>query len=150
LLQTVVVDADGTAWFSVDHVEKNSKYYVGIDAEGVDTSDAVIPSTLASSYGSEDSTLVDADGTQYVVTGRSSSWGISGARFAIYVAIAIAAVVLIITLLMVTLNRIKKSKEKYTVRDDDDDDVLDDIDEDELRLQVMQELLEEAKRKNDK
>jgi hypothetical protein len=148
-LQTVVVDENGVAWFSVDHVEKNAKYYVGIAVEGVDTSEAIIPSSLASNYGADDgTTLVDADGTQYVVTGRSSSWGISGGRFAIYVAVVIGLVVLIVTLIMVTMNRIRKSKEKYTVPDEDDED--EPLDEDAIRLQVMQELLDEAQKKNKK
>jgi hypothetical protein len=149
-LQTVITDANGVAWFSVDHVEKNAKYYVGIDVEGVDTSEAIVPSSLASSYGADEgTTLVDSDGTQYVVTGRSSSWGITGARFAIYVAIAIAMVVLLVTLIMVTVNKLKKSKAKYTVPDVEEDEE-EPLDEDAIRLQVMQELLEETQRKNGK
>jgi hypothetical protein len=147
-LQTVIVDTDGIAWFSVDHVEENAKYYIGIQAKGVETANAIIPNSLAADYGADPgATLMDTNGTQYVVTGRSSSWGISGGRFAIYVAIAIAAIVLLVTLIMVTMNKIKKSKAHYASLADDDEPP---IDEEALRLQVMQELLEEAQNRKNK
>jgi hypothetical protein len=50
---------------------------------------------------------------------------------------------------MVTVNKLKKSKAKYTVPDVEEDEE-EPLDEDAIRLQVMQELLEETQRKNGK
>lgn len=150
-VQTVVVDEDGNAWFSLAKVSKRSNYYVGINVEGVTSADAIIPDSLHHEYGIDDTTyLMDANGTKYQITGRTSRWGITGGQFAIYVAIAIGAVVLIVTLLMITLNKMKQSKLKYdsmTKEDEAKKAARDEIDEGELRLKVMQELLEEAQHK---
>ena len=146
-LQTVMVDENGYAWFSLANVDAGQKYYVGMNVEGVDFYNAVIPDSLQDAHGI-DYTLTDANGTKYQVTGRSSRWGITGARFAIYVAIAIGGVVLLVTLIMVTLNKISKSKAKYAVPDQNNAPI--EIDEEAIRLQVMQEMLQETQEKQEK
>ena len=146
-LQTVMVDQNGYAWFSLANVDAGQKYYVGMNVEGVDFYNAVIPDSLQDAHGI-DYTLTDANGTKYQVTGRSSRWGITGARFAIYVAIAIGGVVLLVTLIMVTLNKISKSKAKYAVPDQNNAPI--EIDEEAIRLQVMQEMLQETQEKQEK
>ena len=78
---------------------------------------------------------------------RESSWGISGKQFALYVFIAIAAIVFIVTGVMITLNKINQSKAKYAAMAAADAEEFE-IDEEALRLQIMQEMLEETKRKN--
>lgn len=144
-LQTVMVDETGNAWFSLANVDSGTKYYVGINVEGVDKSNAVIPPSLEEAHGI-DYTLTDAQGEKYQVTGRFSSWGITGTQFAIYVALAFAGLVLLVTLVMVTLNKISKSKAKYRVPEQGESV---DIDEEALRLQILQEMLEEKEQKKD-
>lgn len=144
-VQTVVVDDDGYAWFRLGNISKKSDYYVGINAKGADTADAAVPATLVEAYGI-DYTLTDASGKSYQITGRSSRWGITGGQFATYVGIAVALVVLIVTLVMVTLNKLAKNKARYAVPQGDDTA----IDEDALRMQVMQEMLEEARQSKNK
>lgn len=149
-LVTVQVDADGRAWFPVSGVSKNETYYVAIEAEGIDHSEAIIPDSLQENYGVEYvQTLTDASGKQYAVGERVSRWGITGRQFAIYASVIIGGVVLIVAGLMVTLNKISRSKAKYAALAATDAAASADIDEDELRLQVMQELLKETKKKNE-
>ncbi len=148
-LHTVIIDANGVAWLNLPEVLKNGKYYVGINVSGKTIKDATIPATLYQEYGLTDetvATLTDAQGNYYEVGERTSSWGITGSEFMTYIGIILGGVVLVVTLLMVTLNKIRKSKEKYRVEkpEDDEDDDDDPIDEEELRVQIMRELLEET------
>lgn len=142
-LQTVMVDESGNAWFSLANVDSGTKYYVGINVEGVDKTSAVIPSSLEEAHGI-DYTLTDSSGQKYQITGRFSSWGITGTQFAIYVAIAFGGLVLLVTLVMVTLNKISKSKAKYSVSGESE---AVELDEEAIRLQVLQEMLEEKENK---
>ena len=144
-VQSVVVDDNGIAWFSVASVDKRTDYYVVVNTPEVEPENAVIPASLARDF-NLDSTLIGADGTQYKVTGRSSRWGISGKQFAIYAAIGLGALVFLVTLIMITLNKLAKSKAKYAVPPPDSSG---DIDEEALRLELMKELLEEKTEKKE-
>lgn len=143
-VQTVMIDDSGNAWFSLANIDAKTKYYIGINAAGLESADVVIPDTLTEEYGI-DYTLTDAEGTQYKITGRTSRWGITGKQFAIYVAIAVVLLILLIAAIMFTIHKFAKMKEQYPPSEDDNP-----IDEEALRLQVMQELLEEAEQKKDK
>lgn len=145
LIQTTIVDDDGMAWFSLANVDAKTNYYIGVNARGIDPHQAVIPDSLSKTYGA-DYTLTDSSGKQYQVTGRASRWGITGSQFTAYVGIAIGLVVLIVALVMITINKLAKNKAKYATPQGDDDV----IDEEALRLQVMQEMLEEARQLNNK
>lgn len=145
-LQTVVVDNDGVAWFSVAGVNERTDYYIGINVKGVDTSNARIPDSLQSDYGIDENTLMDESGTKYVVGGRTSRWGITGEQFAIYAAIGIGALVLIVSGVMITLNNINRNKNKWRAKAEKDK-AEDAIDEEALRLEIMKELLEAKDRK---
>lgn len=145
LIQTTIVDDDGMAWFSLANVDAKTNYYIGVNARGIDPHQAVIPDSLSKTYGA-DYTLTDSSGKQYQVTGRASRWGITGSQFTAYVGIAIGLVVLIVALVMITINKLAKNKAKYATPQGDDDV----IDEEALRLQVMQEMLEEARQSNNK
>ena len=145
LIQTTIVDDDGMAWFSLANVDAKTNYYIGVNARGIDPHQAVIPDSLSKTYGA-DYTLTDSSGKQYQVTGRASRWGITGSQFTAYVGIAIGLVVLIVALVMITINKLAKNKAKYATPQGDDDV----IDEEALRLQIMQEMLEEARQSNNK
>ena len=151
--ETVIVDNNGDAWFTVESVSKRTDYYVGINVEGVNTAEATIPHTMYEEYNIDpEYTLTDASGTQYAIGARTSRWGITGGQFALYVAIGIGALVLIVTLLMITLNKMKQSKLKYASMANEDKArkaARDEIDEDELRLKVMQELLGETRHEDE-
>lgn len=145
-LQTVVVDENGNAWFNLASIDEGTDYYIGINSEGVTTEDAVIPESLYSQYGIDEvSYLTDDEGTRYELTGRYSKWGITGKQFAIYVGIAVGLIVVIVTVVMITFNKMNKSKAKYMRRAKESKD--EPIDEDALRMEIMKEMLEESKAK---
>lgn len=149
-LSSAVVDESGYAWLPVSQLDQKKEYYVGINVEGADTANALVPDSMLESYGVDYiETLTDASGTQYQVGARESRWGITGKQFAIYAAIAIGAVVLIVTGVMITINKINRSKAKYAAMAEADAAADYDIDEDALRLQVMQEMLEEVRREKE-
>lgn len=144
---SVVVDENGYAWFPVEKIDQQKDYFVAINEEKADTSNAIVPDSMAQDYGVDhEETLTDASGKKYQVGERESRWGITGKQFTIYAVIVIAAIVLIVTGVMITLNKIGRSKAKYAAMAAADAADYD-IDEEELRLQIMQEMLEEAKRK---
>ena len=147
LIRTSLIDNSGVAWFDLASVDKGTRYYIGINVEGISDYDAVIPESMYEIYDITDDepTLTDAAGTKYKITGRESAWGITGGQFALYVGIVMGGVILIVSLAMITWNKIRQSKEKYKIEDEDEM-----IDEEALRLQVMKELLEETKEKNAK
>lgn len=146
-LTSVVVDENGYAWFPVEKIDQQKDYFVAINEEKADTANAIVPDSMAQDYGVDhEETLTDASGKKYQVGERESRWGITGKQFTIYAVIVIAAIVLIVTGVMITLNKISHSKAKYAAMAAADAADYD-IDEEELRLQIMQEMLEEAKRK---
>jgi len=145
-VSSAVVDESGYAWLPVENVSKNKDYYVAVNAADADTSNALVPDSMKENFGVDYvETLTDSSGKQYQIGQRESRWGITGKQFTIYVLIAVAAMVLVVTGVMITLNKINRSKAKYAAMAAEDDY---EIDEDALRLQVMQEMLEEARKKN--
>ena len=112
---TVVVDKDGIAWCIFREISKKTDYYIGINVFGKTSQDAVIPKTLYSEYGLNDSlaTLMDAEGNLYEITGNKSVWGITAKQFGIYAAVAVGAAVVIVTVTMFVINKLKHNKDKY-------------------------------------
>ena len=144
-LCSAVVDESGCAWFPVSQVSQGKDYYVGINVVGADTANAIVPDSMVKDYGVDYlETLTDASGKQYEVGERESRWGITGKQFTVYVVIGLGVLVLITSGAMITFNKISRSKARYTVADAADDY---EIDEEALRLQIMQEMLEEARQK---
>lgn len=150
---TVVVDKDGIAWCIFREISKKTDYYIGINVFGKTSQDAVIPKTLYSEYGLNDSlaTLMDAEGNLYEITGNKSVWGITAKQFGIYAAVAVGAAVVIVTVVMFVINKFNRNKNKYRTMaladaeadDDYDDDEWEPLDEEALRLEIMRELLGE-------
>ena len=145
IINTVIVDHYGWAWFSLGKIDKRTDYCIALNVEGVKRNDAVIPDTMLEYYDldvqDESSYLMDENGTKYQITGRTSKWGISGKQFAIYVGVAILAVVLIVGSVMFAMNIVKRSREKYE-RMAEEDAAKESIDEEMLRMEIMRELLD--------
>lgn len=145
IINTVLVDQHGWAWFSLGKIDKRTDYCIALNVEGVKRNDAVIPDTMLQYYDldekDESSYLMDAEGTKYQITGRSSKWGISGKQFAIYVGVAIFATVLVVGIVMTTINIIRRSREKYE-RMAEEDAANENIDEEALKMEIMRELLD--------
>lgn len=137
--ETVLVDNAGDAWFSAGSISGTAEYYVGVNVKGVDTTNATVPHTMYQQYGvDDDATLWDAQGNRYEVGQRESRWGISGKRFALYVGIALGAVILVVAFVMITMNIIRRSREQNLLRQAPVEES-----EEEMRLRVMQEMLHE-------
>ncbi len=148
-IASAVVDDNGYAWFALSEVDPGADYFVAVNSDNVNELNAVLPDSMLEEYGVDYvQTLTDASGKQYEVGERESRWGITGKQFTIYVLIAVVAIVFIVTGLMITLNRISRSKAKYAAMAEEEDDYV--IDEEELRLQIMQEMLEESRRTDEK
>lgn len=146
-MQTVVVDADGRAWFSFDGVRRGEVYYVAIDSADADRANAVIPQNLYAEYGVDrEHTLMGMDGNYYEVGERTSRWGITGGQFALYVGIAVAVVIAVVTVIMLMARRASRSRAKLaalaeqSMRAEREEAP---IDEEALRLEIMQEMLQE-------
>ena len=116
-LQTVVVDDTGYAHFYLASVERKTVYLIGIDVPAVESSEAIIPEVLFQDYGVTD----NMSDTKYVVTGRTSSWGISLNQVTWIMVGAMASVVLIVGFIMFALNK-RKLKMGYIPDLDEEDD----------------------------
>lgn len=153
-LQTALVDENGVAWFSLANVDKGNSYYIGINSSGLSQAEAIVPDSLTEQYGI-DASLTDANGTQYQVTGRASRWGISGGRFALYVGVAVGALVVIVGGAMFVINKLSQQNAQYAAMAADGAKKRPKkepkpVDENDLRVKVMRELLEEIKKKKEK
>ena len=73
IMQSTIIDAQGDALFYLSSLDKQTKYLVAIDVEGISLEDVLIPDSMADEFGN----LTDAAGNKYVLTGTQSSWGIS-------------------------------------------------------------------------
>lgn len=148
-LQTVVVDNSGDAWFTTGGLDLRGSYYVAVNARGADTANALIPHTLYAQYGIEpEYTLTDAEGNYYALGERESSWGMSKKQFGLYVGIGLAAVILVVAIAMISVNIVKKSRAKAAAEHAAalGAEGTDDIDEDALRLEILQEMLAERQK----
>ena len=150
-LETVLVDNGGNAWFSTNGVTSRGDYYVAVNARIADTANATIPHTMYEQYGIEpEYTLTDAEGNYYAVGERESSWGITKKQFGFYIGIGLGAVILVVAIAMISVNIVKKSRAKAAAEHAAalGGGGTDDIDEDALRLEILQEML--AERQNSK
>ena len=86
------------------------------------------------------------DGNYYEVGERTSRWGITGGQFALYVGIAVAVIIAVVTIIMLMARRASRSRAKLaalaeqSMRADREEAP---IDEEALRLEIMQEMLQE-------
>ena len=93
----------------------------------------------------EEYTLTDAQGNRYSVGQRESSWGITQNQFMLYAGIGIGAVVLVVSFIMITMNIMKKARTKAALEHDAAQNT-ENIDEESLRLEIMQEMLAECEK----
>lgn len=151
IIESIVIDYNEYAWFSIGSIDKKTDYCIALNVEGVEVEQAVLPDTILKQYDlnteDEGTYLMDKEGTKYRITGRTSKWGITGERFAIYVGVAILAVVLVVGIIMTTINIIKRSREKYEQMAREDE-TKEKIDEEALRVEIIKELLEKESLEN--
>ena len=103
LLQTTVVDDAGYAHFYLASVERKTTYLIGIDVQEVAPEEAIIPEVLHQDYGVTE----QLSHVEYVVTGRTSSWGMSLNQVTFILAVVMLTVVVIVGCVMYALNKRK-------------------------------------------
>lgn len=72
-LQNVIVDTSGYAHFYLASIDAEETYCVGLSVGEVDLADVIVPEEFYDEYGI---TMSYPDFSQYVITGRVSSWGV--------------------------------------------------------------------------
>ena len=131
--------------------KKNPDGTVAVALPGDRAGQYTIPHTMYEQYGIEpEYTLTDAEGNYYAVGERESSWGITKKQFGFYIGIGLGAVILVVAIAMISVNIVKKSRAKAAAEHAAalGGGGTDDIDEDALRLEILQEML--AERQNSK
>ena len=103
LAQTVMVDNEGYAHFYLASVDRRTEYLIGIDVPAVEPEEAIIPEVLFREYGITDN-LSD---TKYVVTGRTSSWGMNFQQVTWIMIAVLVTVVVVVGFIMFALNKRK-------------------------------------------
>lgn len=73
-LQSVLVDTSGYAHFYLASVDAEQSYRIGIGVKNVDKESVIVPEEFYNEYGI---TANYPDFSQYVITGHTSSWGMS-------------------------------------------------------------------------
>lgn len=145
LINTMLLDNEDYAWFSLAGVKRKTDYYIGMDVEKITEQEAVIPQSMYQQYDiDEESTLMDANGVRYRITGRSSRWGITLGQFMSYVLVALIAVVLLVGGVMLAFYISKRSREKYE-RMAEEAALREKEEEEALRLEIVKELLGESR-----
>lgn len=107
LVQAVMMDDEGYAHFYLSGVDSKTDYIIGINVPDVAASEAIVPENLYSDYGIEKTT----SDVEYVVTGRSSSWGISFGQVTGIMVILLVIVVVIVGVVMYVQSKRKQQLE---------------------------------------
>lgn len=119
--QAVVIDKEGYARFYLGSVTDETDYYLGIAAahlqETPGQNDPIVPDSLLSEYG----IAQPINTLDYVITGRKSSWGMTGGQVTWILAGVMAGSIVIIGVVMYMLNK-RRLKAGYTPELDDWDD----------------------------
>lgn len=116
-VQSVLVDGAGDSHWYLGSVDEKIDYLIGIDVPGSKEESPIIPEVLYDEY-----KIVDqATGKEYVITGRSSSWGMDLGQVMSILAVVMISVIVLVGGVMFIWNK-KRLKSGYVPDWDDDDD----------------------------
>jgi hypothetical protein len=116
-LQAVVIDHNGYAHFYLGSVDSETEYIVGINVPNADAAEAIVPKELHAEYGITE----NIQPVEYVITGRTSSWGMSGRQVTWILAAVMGVCVISIGVVMFALNK-RKLRMGYVPELEDDED----------------------------
>lgn len=102
-IENVVIDSNGTAWFALANIEKDTEFYIGVDATDIDDKKATVPENMYEKMGG----LMDAQGNRYQITGRKSSWGMEFKTVLMILGGFLLFVVIVVGVVMTMLNKRK-------------------------------------------
>ncbi len=113
IMQSTIIDAQGDASFYLRSLDKQTKYLVAIDMEGISMEDVLIPDSMADEFGN----LTDAAGNKYVLTGTQSSWGISFWQLTLIVlGVIVVSGVLVGIIIKLQFKVSKKNKKAFSFK----------------------------------
>lgn len=108
LIHSVQIDYEGYATFYLAGYDSFTDYLIGINVEGVNITNAYIPSELSNDYAN----LIDENGNMYEVTGIKSKWGISLKQFTFILVGIMGGIILIVGGIMYVIFKMKQNKER--------------------------------------
>lgn len=108
ILQSVIVDTMGYAHFYLANVDAEQSYRIGINIPGIDQDSVIVPDELHNEFGIT-ATYFDIT-QQYVITGQTSSWGMSMNQVTKILIAVMAGCVVCVGVVMYVLNRRKLKK----------------------------------------
>lgn len=116
-LQSVMVDSSSNAHWYVGNVDKKTDYLIGINVPGAVEESPIIPKELHDVY----KVANVYDGVEYVVTGRSSSWGMGLGQVMGTLAVVMVSLIVVVGGVMFAWNK-RRLRNGYVPDWDDDDD----------------------------
>lgn len=108
LIHSVRIDSKGNASLYLSSFDSMTKYMIGLNLEGINITNAYIPSELSDDYGM----LTDEHGNMYEVTGINSKWGITLSQFSLIVFGVLGGVFLLVGMVMFVIFKMQQNKEK--------------------------------------
>jgi len=115
-LQAVVIDHNGYAHFYLGSVDSETEYIVGVNVPDNDEIEAIVPKEMQAEYGITENIRP----VEYVITGRTSSWGMNITQVTWIMLGVIFVVVAAVGVTMFVLNKRKLSR-GYVPPDEDDE-----------------------------
>ena len=108
LLQNVRVDSEGYAHFYLASVHESVEYRIGVDVQNIDPNSVIIPEDLYSEYGVNHTPPY----MEYVITGRTSSWGMNMTQVTLILMAVMVASAVAVGVIMYLRNK-KKLRDGY-------------------------------------
>jgi len=115
-IQTSVVDHEGYAHFYLASVTEETEYYIAMNLPQPEQ-EAIIPEAVQNAYGSPE----QIQPVQYVVTGRTSSWGMNLGQVMGILAAVMVTVIVVVGAVMFIWNK-RRLKNGYVPDFDDEDE----------------------------
>lgn len=116
-LQSVLVDASGDSHWYLSTIDQKTDYLIGIDVPGAVEDSPIIPAELHDVY----KVANVYDGVEYVVTGRTSSWGMNLGQVMGILAVVMISVIVVVGVVMYIWNK-RRLKNGYVPDWDDEDE----------------------------
>ena len=108
LIHSVRIDSKGNASLYLNGFDPLTKYMIGINVEGVNITNAYIPSELSNDYGG----LMDENGTLYEITGIQSKWGLTFNQVTMILIAVMVGVTVLVGVVMFVIFKMQQNKEK--------------------------------------
>lgn len=106
-IDTVVIDNEGYASYTMGNVISEIEYIVGINSIGISSDEVTVPNTLTDDYGDN---VEYIEPVTYEITGTTSNLGIDITQFTWIVLGGLIFIILVVGVVMLVMNRMKINK----------------------------------------